>query len=178
MIHNGDHFHNFFVYQLPTLNQLNYNFHVETFTWQQAGQMLRSNGEGGMASSCLFKISYVHPLVPRVRVILLHLKSKRKSNLIIDHHWPTPLFVNFITIIMIGNVLFNVQSPQICSIHPNPHSPSSFLPQSKLERGRLLVATRRVESRLLLQGGESAQKKGIWIHHILRQRQRPIKWIY
>ena len=64
-------------------------------------------------------------------------------------------------------------SPQICgNIHPNPQSAWIYLPQSKLEHGTILVGGMQGESRLLLQGGESQQKKCrlMWF---LRQREMP-----
>ena len=81
-------------------HHLNYHFHVETFTWKQTGKLLWSNREGGMARSCLCQISNLHPLVPRLRLILQHLTSKIKANLIIDYHFKVHLLLNynFITI--------------------------------------------------------------------------------
>ena len=69
-----------FINQPSTLNHLNYHFHFETFTWQQAGKMLNPNREGGMVWSCLYNIPYGHPLVPRLRVILQHLTKRKKGN--------------------------------------------------------------------------------------------------
>ena len=70
-------------------------------------------------------------------------------------------------------------SPQIWrNPNYNHHSPWACLPQSKLEHRAMLLVGRQGESRLLLQGGESAQKKGSWIHSgrkILRQQEKPAK---
>ena len=66
-------------------------------------------------------------------------------------------------------------SPEICRNlhHPGPHSPLACLPQSKLEHITMFLEGRRGESRPLLQGGGSAQKKGSWFHLFLRQQQKP-----
>ena len=65
-------------------------------------------------------------------------------------------------------------SPLICrNLHQNPHSPWVCLPQSKLEHYTMVLEVMRVESRLLLQGWGSTQKKGSWIHPFLRQQWKP-----
>ena len=48
-------------------------------TWWQAGQLLRSNGEGGVVKSCNLKLSNGDPLVPWLRVVLKHLVRRASS---------------------------------------------------------------------------------------------------
>ena len=85
-----------------------------------------------MPISCLLKVSYLHPLVPRLRLILQHLTSKIKANLIIDYHFQVHLLnYNFITISIdwqcAPSSLFNhhlrsVEISIITPIHPEPAS--------------------------------------------------------
>ena len=68
---------------------------------------------------------------------------------------------------------FHEPSPQICrNLYHNPQSTSACLPQSKLEHLPMVEVGRQEKSSLLLQGGESAQKKSC-LMCILRPQPMP-----